>query len=131
MDFVVLDTDVASRYLRDMLPAEVKTALAPPQRGLLTFVTTGEMLRGARRAKWGVRRTRELVNWISDFPQVDSSADVSRAWAEIVAAREDAGRPINSNDAWIAACCIASDLPLATLNRKDFEGIEGLELALG
>ena len=25
------------------------------------------------------------------------------------------------NDAWIAACCIVAELPLATLNVKDFE----------
>lgn len=128
MDFVVLDTDVASRYHRKTLPADVEAALLPPRRGLLTFVTVAEMLRGVRRARWGERRTRELVEWISQFPQIDSSPDVSRAWAEIVSAREDAGRPINPNDAWIAACCIASDLPLATLNLKDFEGIAGLHL---
>jgi len=30
------------------------------------------------------------------------------------------GRPRPQNDSWIAACCLAFDLPLATLNVKDF-----------
>ena len=32
-------------------------------------------------------------------------------------AEDDHGR---RNDTWIAACCLAYDLPLATLNIKDF-----------
>lgn len=41
------------------------------------------------------------------------------------------GRPRPVNDAWVAACCIARDLPLATLNTKDyidFAEHEGLTL---
>ena len=29
-------------------------------------------------------------------------------------------RPPQINDSWIAACCLAYDLPLATFNAKDF-----------
>jgi len=129
MDFVVLDTDVASRMHRETLPEGVKATLSG-RRSFVTFVTAGEMLRGALRARWGERRKRELEEWISRFPQVDSGREVARAWAKLVAAREDSGRQIHANDAWIAACCVASKLPLATFNRKDFEGIEGLELFL-
>jgi toxin FitB len=31
------------------------------------------------------------------------------------------GRPRPANDSWIAACCLAREFPLATLNVKDFE----------
>jgi toxin FitB len=31
-----------------------------------------------------------------------------------------AGRSHPINDTWIAACCLAEGLPLATLNNKDF-----------
>lgn len=130
MDPVVLDTDVVSRSMRRTLPDNVNDALLG-RTTVLTFVTVAELLRGAIRARWGVRRLRELEEWISQSGQVDSDPEVSRAWAKLVAAREDAGSPINPNDAWIAACCVTSGLPLATLNRKDFVGIEGLELFLG
>ncbi len=130
MDFVVLDTDVASRIQRGNISDDVRARLSP-FRGLLTFVTVGEMLRGAHRARWGQRRIDELDEWISRYPQLDSDPEVSRAWAILVANRENAGRPINPNDAWIAACCVNSEFPLATFNRKDFEGIEGLVLLLG
>jgi predicted nucleic acid-binding protein len=33
---------------------------------------------------------------------------------------QNGGRARPANDTWIAACCLARDLPLATLNVKDF-----------
>jgi predicted nucleic acid-binding protein len=41
-------------------------------------------------------------------------------WGELSAAATQRGRPRPVNDTWIAACCLAYDLPLATLNLKDF-----------
>ena len=41
------------------------------------------------------------------------------------------GRPRPQNDTWIAACCLVYDLPLATLNVKDFADFadhEGLRI---
>lgn len=52
-------------------------------------------------------------------------------WGEIQAAARLRGRPRPVNDAWVAACCLDRDLPLATLNTKDdvdFAEHEGLEL---
>ena len=31
------------------------------------------------------------------------------------------GRPRPVNDTWVAACCLAYQLPLATLNLRDFK----------
>lgn len=31
------------------------------------------------------------------------------------------GRPRPVNDMWVAACCLAYEVPLATLNLKDYE----------
>ena len=50
---------------------------------------------------------------------------------EISAHATRRGRPRPQNDTWIAACCLAYDLPLATLNIKDFKDFaehEGLAL---
>lgn len=41
------------------------------------------------------------------------------------------GRPRPQNDTWVAACCLTYELPLATLNMKDFDDFaehEGLVL---
>ena len=63
-DAVVLDTDVASRLMRGTLPASVADGLV----GLIpaiTFVTVGELFRGAVHARWGKRRVGELNGWLS------------------------------------------------------------------
>ncbi len=51
---------------------------------------------------------------------IDSDEDVSRMWGRIYADASRRGRPRPVNDSWIAACCLARGLPLATLNVKDF-----------
>lgn len=51
---------------------------------------------------------------------LDSDHEVSQIWASR-----------SANDTWIAACCLAEDMPLATFNVKDFEDFaehEGLSL---
>ncbi|WP_462183611.1 PIN domain-containing protein [Frankia sp. AgKG'84/4] len=41
-------------------------------------------------------------------------------WGKLSAAATRAGQPCPVNDVWIAACCLTHDLPLATLNLKDY-----------
>ncbi|WP_416973952.1 hypothetical protein [Streptomyces sp. 4F14] len=42
-------------------------------------------------------------------------------WGRLSAPGIQRGRPRPINDMWIAACCLTYDLPLATLNLKDYE----------
>lgn len=45
---------------------------------------------------------------------------VAAKWGQLQARAQQRGRPRPQNDTWIAACCLVDDLPLATLNTKDF-----------
>ena len=51
---------------------------------------------------------------------IDSDELIAREWGRSAAAARMRGRPRPTNDSWIAACCLVRDLPLATLNLKDF-----------
>jgi predicted nucleic acid-binding protein len=44
---------------------------------------------------------------------------VAQAWGQLAASGQRRGRPAPVNDTWIAACCLAEGLPLATFNIKD------------
>jgi tRNA(fMet)-specific endonuclease VapC len=55
-------------------------------------------------------------------------AALTRICGELLAERELAARPMGEFDAWIAATALRHAIPLATNNRKHFEGIDGLEL---
>ena len=56
---------------------------------------------------------------------------VATRWGEIQAYALLRGRPRPADDSWIAACCLARELPLATFSIKDYADFaehEGLEL---
>jgi len=61
-----------------------------------------------------------LDAWLSGKPVITGGKSIAAIWGELSAAATQRGRPRPVNDTWIAACCLAYDLPLATLNVKDF-----------
>jgi len=130
MRYVVLDTDVASRIIKRQLDGPLAARLTAVA-WCVTFVTVGELWQWATMRSWG-RRTREgLEDWLSGVVKLDSDLVVSPECGRISADARRRGRPRPANDTWIAACCLVHGLPLATLNRKDFEDFaehEGLVL---
>ena len=130
MRYVVLDTDVASRIIKRQLDGPLAARITAVA-WCVTFVTVGELWQWATMRSWG-RRTREgLEDWLSGVVKLDSDLVISREWGRISADARRRGRPRPANDTWIAACCLVHGLPLATLNRKDFEDFaehEGLVL---
>jgi predicted nucleic acid-binding protein len=124
---IVLDTDVVSRLLRGSLTNDVAERLTGAVL-LVTFVTVGELFRGAAHARWGPRRIATLTSWLKEVPAIPGDPIVARRWGELTGLALRAGRPLPANDAWIAACCLVHDLALATYNRRDFETVDELEL---
>lgn len=120
MRYVVLDTDVASASLRDRLAPGRRATLAG-YAWSVTFVTVGELWQWADARSWGRRSRTQLETWLDRVVVVDSDELISREWGRSAAAARFRGRPRLTNDSWIAACCVARGLPLATLNVKDFE----------
>lgn len=130
MDRIVLDTDVASLLFKDALPASLFSKLVGRQL-LLTWVTYGEMNRWPYARSWGNPRRAALDAWLEGKPILPGTKGVARKWGEVVAYADQRGRPRPVNDSWIASCCLAYDLPLATLNISDFQDFaeyEGLRL---
>lgn len=127
---IVLDTDVASGLIKRTLPTEMMTKIAYHE-AALTFVTIGELTRWIHARDLGERRRREIETFVVTRPTVPGGHDVARKWGEIIAYADKRGRPRPINDSWITACCLTYDLPLATLNVRDFEDFveyEGLQI---
>jgi predicted nucleic acid-binding protein len=136
--YIVVDTDVSSKILRDRLPSSLAAKLVGTTL-CTTFVTLAELTQWAEMRHWGTRNRRALDRWLRPvlvLPDSEAESDgvledVARVWGEISAAARLRGRPRPHNDTWIAACCLVYDLPLATLNVKDFDDFaehEGLTL---
>ncbi|PRX43853.1 hypothetical protein B0I33_11316 [Prauserella shujinwangii] len=70
--------------------------------------------------QWGVQKRAVLLDWLEGIPVLPGSKEVAEVCGGIFANSKARGRPRPQNDTWIAACCIIYELPLATLNIKDF-----------
>jgi predicted nucleic acid-binding protein len=99
---------------------------------LLSFVTVGELLRGALLARWGETKSKQLqarIGAATVLPYDEAIIkDYAQITAEAVRTGHPLGQPIHSNDAWIAATAIAHRIPLLTLNLRHFEGCPRLVL---
>jgi predicted nucleic acid-binding protein len=119
VSLIVLDTDVASGTLRDRLPDRLKARLAGHTM-CITFVTVGELAKWRALRDWGPQRVADLSRWREHVVVLQYDEAVADKWGELQARAQLRGRPRPQNDTWIAACCLVDDLPLATLNTKDF-----------
>jgi predicted nucleic acid-binding protein len=135
-DPALIDTDVASvlyrfRLFQRVVPAELAQTVA--DRSLaISVITLGEASYGALSRKWSALRTAEMLGFYTEhFAVVEIGRDVAVEYGRLRAATESLGRPVASNDLWIAASAVANGLPLATLNRRHFEPLtlHGLALA--
>jgi len=127
---VIVDTNVLSEEMRPAPSASVLAWFRQQNAANLftTAVCQAEILVGVALLPDG-RRKLHLETAARDVLELfagrilpfDSAA--AGAYAEIVAARQLIGRPINDFDAQIAAIARSRDMALATRNGSDFEGI--------
>lgn len=98
---------------------------------LVPTIVLGELRAGFEHGSRSAINHRELNVFLlqpnTDILHVTEKTTVH--YGEIFASLRKFGRPINTNDIWIAAICIENNLPLLTLD-SDFQHIKGLRLAL-
>ena len=119
MSTIVLDTDVASKILRDRLTDPLRSRLLGHSL-CITFVTLGELTQWRVIRDWGPRRMATFEDWRHEVGLLPYDEAVAIKWGEIQGDAHLRGRPRPQNDSWIAACCLTRNLPLATFNTKDF-----------
>ena len=116
---ILLDTDVASDIMKGRIDPAYRVLLG--HTWCVSFVTVGELAKGAAAADWGLRRWTALAEWLRDVVVLPSDIQVSYTWGRLAGAAQRRGRSRPVNDMWIAAVGIANGLPLATRNVKDYE----------
>ena len=125
-DVVLIDTDVASFLFKKAPRADAFRALLGDRSLALAFVSVAELFKWTVKRKWSPAKVAQLEAALRRFVVIPYDRDLAWMWARTTAQCEDAGRPISSSDAWIAAVALRYDLPLATNNLKHFEPIEAL-----
>lgn len=131
----VLDTNVVSELIRPQADVAVLQRLASldDSAWCITSMTEAELRHGLAMLPAGRKKQHLEVALqgllLQDFAgrilAFDSAASVY--YAQCMVARARMGRPLQVQDAMIAACCLAHVATLVTRNIKDFEGL-GLEL---
>ena len=134
---IVLDTNVVSEFakppaLRNERVHHWVDSVAEHDLWI-SAITVAEMRTGVELMAVGKRRDdvrHRVQRAIEQFSGSCLPFDVLAAeeYSRISASRRRRGRPIDVMDAQIAAIAIAAGFALATLNVKDFEGIDRLKL---
>ena len=127
----VLDTNVVSELMRERPDPDVVARLAALDDSAwhLTSVTEAELRHGLALLPTGRKRERVGVALTALLAQdfsgriiaFDSAASVY--YADLMALPRKAGKPLQVQDAMIAACCLAQVATLVTRNSRDFDGL--------
>jgi len=123
---VVVDTDVISYVFKGHSRAADYASALDGKQIVISFMTVAELKRWAIKRRWGVERLAKLDQQLRQLIVYPVDLDLCQKWAEVMMAAERIGRPMSSQDAWIAATALQENLPLVTNNAKDFDGISGL-----
>ena len=124
---VVLDTNIIIDHLRQ--PKKKETALAkiakqkPKEELAISMISVQELYEG--RSTRNEEKERYLLATIVPLQILLYTYEVAQLAGKIA---RDLDRSIELADAAIAATAIVNGAQLFTLNKKDFQGIEGLEL---
>lgn len=128
MKQILLDTNFYVAFKRKQEPA-LDRLRQVEYIGVSTIVL-GELLAGFRCGSRETENRRELDQFL-DSPRVEVlgiDEETAEFYAGVFRALRDKGRPIPSNDLWIAATSLRHGLALATLD-EHFRYIDGLLLA--
>ena len=130
---ILLDTNVLSEMMKSVPERTVLKWLDtfPSSECYISAITKAEIELGIALLPDGKRKSSlrtAAKSMFDEFPGrcLSFNSTVSSKYADIVAKRTHAGRPISVEDAQIAAIALTHNLSLATRNTSDFELIEGL-----
>lgn len=125
MNTIALDTNVVVDILNGK--QAVRTLLQQFEVVCLPVTVSGELLFGAKNSANRSRNEERYQAFIASCVLLDTNALVADTYAEIRLQLKQAGRPIPENDIWIAALCVAYDVPLLSRDQH-FEYVAGLRL---
>lgn len=127
----LLDTSAISALMRaDVRMAAWLSAIGQADRVAVCTITRGEILFGLERLDLGRRRTElegKAGRLFAILPCEPIPAAAAERYANVKAAQQRRGLPLDENDLWIAATALALNATLVSRD-SDFQTIEELAL---
>jgi tRNA(fMet)-specific endonuclease VapC len=120
---VILDTNALSAIVDG--DANIAKVL-PPERLAIPVIVLGEFQFGVEQSRRRDRYIQWLSEQLSDYEILEITATSARYYAEIRLESKQNGKPLPSNDVWIAALCRQHNLPILSRDRH-FDVVKGLQ----
>ena len=121
---LILDTNALSAAAEEN--SGVIGILAGVQQLALPVVVIGEYRYGIAQSRHRERYRRWLDGLIADCTVLDVTEQTTHHYAAIHVELRRAGKPIPTNDLWIAALCRQYELPLLSRDRH-FDVVSGIQ----
>ena len=121
---LILDTNALSAAAEEL--SGVIGILAGVEQLALPVVVIGEYRYGIAQSRHRARYRRWLDGLITDCIVLDVSEQTTHHYAAINVELRQAGKPIPTNDLWIAALCRQHGLPLLSRDRH-FDVVSGIQ----
>jgi predicted nucleic acid-binding protein len=98
-----------------------------PEESAIAVITLAELQAGVLAAKDTQTRARRLatLETLGDIEVLDVDPATALVWAQMRVHLAEAGRHVNVNDLWIAACAASRGLPVVTQD-DDFAPVQGI-----
>ena len=119
---MILDTNALSAAADD--DAGVIAILARADQVAIPVIVLGEYRYGIAQSRNRTRYERWLTGLLNDCLVLDINEPTTRYYAEITLELKRKGKPIPTNDLWIAALCRQHSLPLVSRDRH-FDWVAG------
>jgi predicted nucleic acid-binding protein len=98
-----------------------------PEESAIAVITLAELQAGVLAAKDTQTRARRLatLETLGDIEVLDVDPATALVWAQMRVHLAEAGRRVNVDDLWIAACAASRGLPVVTQD-DGFEPVQGI-----
>ena len=125
----LLDTDICI-YVQRRRPASAIARFEMLRAGeaAMSTISFGELMFGAMKSRDPKLAIATLFDFAAIVPVLALPDSAVEHYGRTRAQLERTGLPIGSNDLWIAAHALASDLILVTNNEREFRRIGGLRV---
>jgi tRNA(fMet)-specific endonuclease VapC len=127
MKKIILDTNAYSEYFRGRL--ELKEVVEEADEVIMSPIVIGELIGGFKIGTRENRNRETLIKFLGKpgIEILDITMTTAEVYGEILSLLHKKGKPIPTNDVWIAAQAIENGAELVT-NDRHFEEISGLRV---
>ena len=120
---MILDTNGLSALVEGDL--RLQPILGKANRVAIPVITLGEYRYGISQSRDRLRYEHWLSSYLPGFQILDIDERTTFSYSTVRSELKKAGKPIPSNDIWIAALCRQYSLPLLSRDRH-FDAVPGL-----